>query len=98
MTAWIHNAAKSPSIGIRYWNNRGGSGRDSSFEHGCGIRDDEQHAHRAAAQRWGTEILVFRGLFGDPEGGAADVQLSDAATFDPKKLGGAEGSLVKLEG
>ena len=63
------------------------------------IVDDQQHPHRAAAQRLGAEVDVRGRLVGDPERSRRRRELGDDLLVgaDPVLHHGAEGGLVELD-
>lgn len=66
-----------------------------------GRRNGQDHAHGASTERWRTEVLVRRGLVGEPERGPVDRQARNhppLSILHSKQFLGAERLLVKLDG
>jgi len=96
MPGWIDNPADTPSMGVGDWINLSRSGCDSLFAYRRRVFHDQQHSNRAAAQRFGTEIEVLLGLFGDPELRASHGQLNNSTSWHAMQFSGPERRFIKF--
>src|SRR6266403_5549153 len=72
MAERINDSSDAPAVGlVADLRNDCRPGCDSPFKNGIRVFHDQYHAHRAAAERFGTEIGVTRRLVSEPKLGAA---------------------------
>ena len=103
MAERVLDAAEQPAVGLGGRVHLPGARGDGPLDQRLRIGGDEQHPHRAAAQRRRAEVGVRGGLVGDPEPGVADRELGHhglvgVGAADPVSLDGAERGLVELHG
>ena len=73
------------------------AGRDGALADHLGIFHDQQHSHRAAAQRLRAEVLVLGRFLRHPEFRAIDREPAYAAAGNAIGLGRVERALVELD-
>ena len=80
----IGDAANAPAVWfIADGTDRRSSGGNRAIECGVRIIDDEDHAHRGAAEGFGAEVLMGSGFVSYPEIALADGEVGDNAPSSP---------------
>ena len=92
----IDDAPETPSIVVSHGRYLSGACGDGLCAHRRGVFHQQQHSSRASTQRFGTEVEVLRGFFGDPEWCAGHRQLTDAAAGNAVQLARAKRRLVEV--
>src|SRR5580700_10473984 len=99
MSKWINDSSNAPAV--RVIADRPDDGRargDCPIKNGIPVVHHQDHAHRAAAKRFGTKIKMFRRLVREPELGPVHRQASHNLpffVFDAKQFAGSERPLVE---
>src|SRR5439155_17276319 len=93
----IDDAPETPSIGVSNWHYLSCTCCNGPCAHRRGVFHNQQHSNRASTQRFGTEVEVLRGFFGDPEICTGHRELTDTAAVNAVKLGRAERCLVEVD-
>ena len=84
-------------MGVSHGHNLGCACRNGPCAYGRGVFHHQQHSNRASAQRFGTEIEVLWGFFGNPELSAAHRQLSDTAAVHSVQFARAKRRFVEVD-
>src|SRR6266516_4407320 len=96
VTEWIDDAPETPAMGVSNRRYLGCACSNGLCANRRGIFHNQEHSNRASTQRFGTEVKVLRGFFGDPELSARHRQLSDATAVHAVQLARAKRRFVEI--
>ena len=84
-------------MGVRNRGHLSCAGSNGLCAHRRGVFHNQEHANRASTQRFGTEVEVLRGFFGNPELSTGDRQLTHAAAVHTVQLARAKRRFVEVD-
>jgi len=96
VSEWINDRPETPAMGVRNRRYLSCACSNGLCAHRRGVCHNQEHSNRASTQRFGTEVEVLRGFFGDAEHSAGHRQLSDDAAAHTVQLARAERRLVEV--
>src|SRR6266487_734925 len=96
VTEWIDDAPETPSVIVHNRRYFGCACANGLCANRRGIFHNQEHPNRASAQRFGTEVEVLWGFFGNPELGAGHRQLSDTAAVHSVQFARAKRRFVEF--
>ncbi len=102
MAEGVHDPPEQPAVLLGHRAELARTGVDRAREGRGRVGDDQEQAHRPAAERGGSELPVPGRLVGDPEGRVADGELGDERLVFVRPthavaLDRAESRLVELD-